>query len=211
MKEDVNKELEKDYYFSEKYVDKDRFVSYFWQNQLVRKLKNIKNILEIGAGNNIVHSILQKQGYSVKTLDINEKLSPDFSGSVCDMHGVPVNTFDIVLCAEVLEHLPFEDFIKSLNEIHRVTKKYAIISLPYWGYTFGIRFRLPFLGKKTFQYKISGIKNHEFNGQHYWEIGKKGYPVKKIKEQIEKSGFEIKNSFWDLDDPYHYYFVLEKI
>ena len=38
------------------------------------------------------------------------------------------NSFDLVICSEVLEHL--KDPGKSLKELHRVSRKYAILSVP---------------------------------------------------------------------------------
>ena len=85
------------------------------------------------------------------------------------------------------------------------------MSLPYWGYTFYFKLRLPVLGSRKIGFKINGFKKHQFNGQHYWEIGKHGYPLAKIKHEINKVGFKTIKAFWDIDDPYHYYFVLEKL
>jgi SAM-dependent methyltransferase len=38
--------------------------------------------------------------------------------------------FDLVLCCEMLEHLPFEVYPKALKEIERVAAKYIIVSVP---------------------------------------------------------------------------------
>jgi SAM-dependent methyltransferase len=42
----------------------------------------------------------------------------------------PDKTFDLVLCSEVLEHLPFSVYSKALAEIERVAAKYIIITVP---------------------------------------------------------------------------------
>ena len=39
--------------------------------------------------------------------------------------------FDVVVCLDVLEHIPYELIQKSLKEINRVSKKYAIISVAH--------------------------------------------------------------------------------
>jgi len=40
-------------------------------------------------------------------------------------------SFDLVLCCEVLEHLPDEMFRRTLDELARVSRKYILISVPY--------------------------------------------------------------------------------
>lgn len=206
-------ELNKNLYFQKNYLNKDRWVGYFWQTKLIQKYFSTQDkVLEIGVGTGMVANFL-KQNYNLITLDINSNLKPDLVASVEDLSAIGNNEHDGVLCAEVLEHLPFEKFEQSLNELKRVAKKYLIISLPYWGYTFGLKIKLPILGVKILKFKITGIKKHNFEKStagHYWEIGKKGYALKKIKNIFRKNNFKIMESFWDLDDPYHYYFVLEK-
>jgi SAM-dependent methyltransferase len=41
------------------------------------------------------------------------------------------SSFDLVLCCEVLEHLPDEMFRHTLDELRRVARKYILISVPY--------------------------------------------------------------------------------
>lgn len=194
-------------YFNE-YDDRDRWMSYWQQIESVISLRPAK-VLEIGIGNKTVTNYLRQQGIEVKTLDINEGLKPDFLASVIKMP-IADESFDEVLAAEILEHLPFEDFSKALSEIRRVSKKYAVISLPHWGWTFYLILKIPLLKKIQFFAKISGILNHHFNGEHYWEIGKRGYPFSKIKKEIEISGFKILKDFIMPDSPYHHFFILEK-
>jgi predicted SAM-dependent methyltransferase len=196
-------------YNSGLYMDKDRWVSYFWQTKLVKDLLKSGKILEIGVGSSVVTDYFRKN-YDLLTVDINKELNPDYTCSVEDLSVFPDNSFDLAVCAEVLEHLPFEKFEASILELKRVSKKYIIVSLPYWGYTFGLKLKLPLLGKRVLKFKISGTKKHLFNGQHYWEIGKKGFPGRRIIEKFTTCGLKMKKSFWDIDDPYHYYFILEK-
>ena len=206
-------DLNKKEYTKKVYLNKDRWVSYFWQTNLIHKYSvSGDKILEIGVGNNVVANFL-KENFELRTVDINSKLNPDIVNSVEDLSDIRDNSFDSILCAEVLEHLPFDKFEKSLSEIRRVSKKNIIISLPYWGYTFGIKVKLPVVGLKILKFKINGFKKHIFDKStagHYWEIGKKGYSLRKIKKVLRFAKLKILDSFWDLDDPYHYYFILEK-
>ena len=51
--------------------------------------------------------------------------------SVADIHHLPLedNSFDLVLCLEVLEHLP--DSAQGLRELLRVTRDYVLVSVPH--------------------------------------------------------------------------------
>lgn len=206
----MEKQTNKNSYQFERYCDLDRWSSYWHQIDEVLKLKP-ESVLEIGVGDKVLAGYL-KNNTSIKysSLDIAEDLSPDFIGSVDDIK-LDDNSFALVCAFEVLEHLPFDKFIKSLRELRRVSKKYVIISLPHWGRHFSFNLRLPYFKKISGQYKFAlwPIK-HEFNGQHYWEIGKRGYPLAKIKREIEAAGLKILKDYIAFNSPYHHFFILEK-
>lgn len=52
---------------------------------------------------------------------------------------------------------------------------------------------------------------HKFNGEHYWEIGKFGYPLSRIIKDIKIAGFNIKKTYRIFEVPYHRFFILEKV
>jgi hypothetical protein len=53
--------------------------------------------------------------------------------------------------------------------------------------------------------------SHHFNGQHYWEIGKAEYPLNRIIDDINNAGFKISKTYRIFENPYHRFFILEKI
>jgi len=95
------------------------------------------NILEIGiAGGFLRHCFKLFPQISLTSLDIAEDLRPDYVGSVTNMP-FEDSQFDVIVCGEVLEHLPFTDFLQAMKEIRKVARHKVIISLQDKRYHFG--------------------------------------------------------------------------
>jgi len=204
-------QVEPNHYFSKSYDSKERFISYWHQINEIIKL-NPKRVLEIGIGNGFVSKYLKERGINIITLDIDCRLQPDVVGSVTNIPFTD-KSFDVVACYEVLEHLPYENFHTSLCEIFRVSSSYAIISLPDVSRVYRIDVQIPKIGeiKRLFYLPRRKMPVHNFDGEHYWEMGKFGYPLKKIIEDIQRAGFEVKKTYRVFEFPYHRFFVLRKL
>jgi len=203
-------QVSQDHYYNLKYDTKERWMSYWYQVKEVLSFEP-QTVLEIGVGNMTVSDYLKKLGIKITTCDFDKNLNPDV---VADVKGLPFerNSFDVILCAEVLEHLPFENFYEALKELHRVSKKTVVITLPHFSITnlyFGIKL-IPFIPKKELSIKVDLPIKHEFLGEHYWEIGKSGYSLRKIENKIKESGFKIKKSYYPKENLFHHFFILIK-
>lgn len=192
------------------YDTKQRFASYWHQiNEMLELAPD--NTLEIGIGNSFVSDYLRKIKFNIITLDLDERLLPDVAASVTY---IPFKneSFDLVVCCEVLEHIPFQFFHKALSEIRRVTRNYAIISLPDCSRVYRIQIQIPKYGeiKKLIELPRLKIPKHKFDGEHYWEIGKYEYPLQKITDIITKTRFCIKKCYRVFEIPYHRFFILIK-
>ena len=209
IKKDILKpQVERSHYFASSYLTPGRIAVYSYQFSEIVKLKP-KSILEIGIGNGLLSFLLKQSGLDVTTLDFDASLKPDITASVTDIP-CPDNSFDVVACFEVLEHLPFDQFQKSLEEIKRVTKKYAIVSLP--DSKLACRFHIPILASKLlFELPLFFLPKHDFDGQHYWEINKKGYPLQKINRAIQETGFCVAKTYRFWEQSNNRIFVLEKM
>ena len=200
-----------EHYTNPSYDSKERFISYWHQINEIIAL-NPKEVLEIGIGNGFVYNYLKEKGIKIKTLDIDKNLNPDAAGSVL---GIPFidESFDVVVCCEVLEHLPYSEFSKALEEIHRVSRKHVVLSLPDVTTVYRINIELPRIKpiKKLIPHPFHRSPQHNFDGEHYWEIGKTDYPLKKIESDIEKSKFKILRTYRVFEFYYHRFFVLEKL
>ena len=206
---ELQKQVDKDYYSWTYYMDKERWVSYYHQISQFHKMKDCNSVLEIGAGLDVNKKHFEEflPHVEYKTLDIAEDLNPDFVGSA---HQIPLpdKSFDAVVAFEILEHIPFEQFETALTEIKRVARKRVVISLPHFGPPIKFLLKIPFLPELRFAFKIPYYRKHVFNGQHYWEIGKKGYPVERLRT-IFKKHFTLVDDFVPFENQYHHFFILE--
>jgi ubiquinone/menaquinone biosynthesis C-methylase UbiE len=201
-------QVKKNHYNFSKYSHPDRWVSYFHQLREVLDF-NPQSILEVGVGDKTFGSFLKNNtSISYTSVDVAPDLMPDVLGSVTSLP-FEDKSFDVVCVFEVLEHLPYDDFDKSLKEIYRVSKKYVVISLPHFGPRFQIFIKIPLIPELRISWKVPFYKKHVFNGEHYWEIGKKGYSLNKIIGDLEKK-FKVIKNFVPFESQYHHFFVLEK-
>ena len=203
-------QVEQKHYFNKTYDSKGRFISYWHQiNEIINLPHNI--VLEIGIGNGFVSKYLKDRKINVKTLDIDKRLNPDIVGSVLDIPFAS-ESFDVVTCYELLEHLPYENFNKALSEIFRVSKFYAVLSIPDSGRVYQLYLHIPKVGiiKKLIPLPRLKKLNHKYDGQHFWEIGKAGYPLDKITDDNQKTGFKIEKTYRVFENAYHTFFILYK-
>lgn len=199
----------KEHYRGGSYSFQDRWNSYWHQLDLVRAL-HPSTVLEVGVGEGVVARELRARRIEVTTLDIAQDLQPDVLGSVT-MIPLPDDTYDVVLAAEVLEHIQFEDVPQALREIARVSRSCVVIGLPHPGYVFSIIFKVPLLPRIEFFIQIPFFwKHHQFNGEHYWELGKRGFPVRRFVRVAHNVGLKLVSCQKFADDPGHRFFVFEK-
>ena len=189
------------------YITKGRWISFWHQIDEVVKL-NPKNVLEIGVGSRVFMLFLQHLNISFKSVDIDPLLRPDYVASVMKLP-IKDNLFDVVTCFQVLEHLPFDNFIPALREIARVSSKHVILSLPdaqcVWTYSIhvpkiqNVCFHLP--RPQWSAPKSSVCKDH------LWEINMKIAPLKRIIKCIEDAKLALIKTYRVPENPYHRFFI----
>ena len=95
---------------------------------------DVKTILDVGCGNGAITNVLGEK-YLVTGIDRSEKaLSFVKTNKIkAEASDLPFadNSFDLVFCSEVLEHLPEDVFQKTIDELKRVAGKYIMISVPF--------------------------------------------------------------------------------
>jgi ubiquinone/menaquinone biosynthesis C-methylase UbiE len=134
-------------------------------------------------------------GVSVTVLDIDPDLEPDIQASVENMP-LKENAFDVSVCCQVLEHLPFERFTVALKEIRRVTRSHLVLSLPDNNRFFNFKLQLGSFNNALqgsiprLRPKPIGKSRYDQMG-HFWEIGFRGYGLSKVKTVISDSGWRL--------------------
>lgn len=171
-----------------------------------------KSVLEIGPGPGIVTATLRQMGFMVRTLDLDPDIRPDYLLSATDENITSkIDHIDLIIASEIFEHVKYDDFVKSCGKL-RVLARFMILTLPDTNeksLSFGTRIRLPLLNSLSFLWKLRfGTVRHAFDGEHYWEIGKKGFPAKRIRKDIIEQGWNIKREYVNIDNPYHRFFIL---
>lgn len=199
-------QVDKTQYNFEKYAFEGRFVSYYWQLKEVLAL-NPTSVLEVGVGDCMFGSFIKNNtAVSYTSIDIAEDLRPDVVGSILELPFAD-KSFDVVCAFEVLEHLPFEQFDRALAELARVARTHIVISVPHFGPMISFSLKIPFVPQIRVALKIPFPKKHVFNGQHYWELGKRGYPASLIRSKLSIHGGIVRD-FVPFGSPYHHFFIL---
>jgi 2-polyprenyl-3-methyl-5-hydroxy-6-metoxy-1,4-benzoquinol methylase len=206
------KALTKDAYFNSDYAKVKQLDSQLNQFTEIYRLKP-KTVLEIGPGNGFLTHLLRSFNIDVTTFDINPNLEPDVVGNILklDQH-FPDGSFDLVIAAEVLEHVEYRHFRDALKLLQSVTKKNAIITLPRAFHTIidlQFKWKVFFSRPRKIGLFIKRPRT-EITEIHHWEIDhSKATRLSKIRQEM-KAIFQIQNDYTFRRNRYHHFFILEK-
>jgi ubiquinone/menaquinone biosynthesis C-methylase UbiE len=172
----------------------------FWERRYHRKKASIVNavlrsifrqndlVLDAGCGTGELSLIAQNMGGHVVSVDFTKsylkRVPKNIENRVCaSLNCLPFKTtaFDIVMCADVIEHLPECD--KVLKELKQVSLRSAILTTPCQGVfrvIFGKLFpkRLEYLDKKVGHirtFSLSGL--YQKLVEQGWNVGCQSYFV----------------------------------
>jgi hypothetical protein len=198
-----------DFYDFQSYVTFERWSSYWYQ--IVATLRyRPASVLEIGVGLGVTTQVLRGAGVAVTTCDFDPALKPDVVGDVRKLDQlVAPKSVDMVCAFQILEHIPFEDFEPAVAKLAGIARRHVVISLPQWGRPVELRARL-LKNRFTLHFarRLYHRKDWKFDGQHYWEVGAKGYPPERIHEALSRQ-LRVLRSYVCPDNSYHYFFECE--
>jgi predicted SAM-dependent methyltransferase len=195
-------------------VNLSSFVNAGYAYRDLQKFSDVRKILIIGPGQGLDTQVLKWRMYEVATLDIDETFKPDVLGSVHDLSMFADGSFDAVLVSHVLEHLAVPYLDRCLQELARVGR-YCLIYLPVAGRHFQVRLSMGIRGIDlsyiidVFNYfhRPDGVTPRYCAGQHYWELGMRGFQVADLVRRFEKY-FEVILRYRNRDWNPSYNFVL---
>lgn len=201
-------------HYALKYFRGGRIFSYAHQIDTVLSFEP-KRVLEVGAGAGVVAAALRAMGIEVTTVDVQPELEPDIVGSVTELP-IDDKAFDVALCCQVLEHLPFDQFVPALRELRRIANQGATISLPDVTRRGFVAAKLPkirpFRVDWTFpQLWPKAMPPSRFEGSgHYWEIGFRGYPSARVRDAIAGAGWTVASNWRVPELPWHHFYRLTR-
>lgn len=199
-------------YFSKQYFSMAQLCSLIHQFNDVMRLEP-KRVLEVGPGNGFLSVLLRKAGVEVTTVDINPELSPDIVSSISDLPlCLPPDTYCLVVCAEVLEHLPFSEFLPSI----RILRQYApslYLTLPQYRQWWGFSGWVSLLGRSRLLNvgcKIRRNKPLDDGHVHFWELDQTPEVSRSRISKILRNEYpQVTGGAFKLNK-YHEYFICQQ-
>lgn len=203
-------QVDPEHYEFGSYLSPERWASY-WHQVAEVAAGRPKDALYVGVGDDIVPSLLEKQGIAVRRFDFDARLQPDYAGDVRDIGRlVPARSVDVVACCQVLEHLPFEHFEPTLRALCGVARRRVVVSLPYCHRTLAsLRLKLPKVPLVDVALRLPRFwKRWTFDGEHHWEIGVRGHSRRQVERIVRRVSPRFR-SFHVPGNPYHLFFVID--
>lgn len=200
------------------YMSDERWSSYFRQIDEIKKIeineKRSINVCIVGVGDGLIPRLIQYFcNCTITTYDYDKELLPDITGDILELSKRVNDCFDVIVCCQVLEHIPYAEFEKSLAEIEACLNHNGkcIMSLPDSGCDLGVGLMTPVWSAcKRFRFCKWWKKNWNYNGEHYWEINAtRAYSLRTVTKVIKKF-FIIEKNYLVANNLYHRFFVLSK-
>lgn len=161
-----------------------------------------KKVLEVGEGSGVIRKVMREYVEKYDTVDVNTALFPTFISDVREKINNIENSYDCVIAADILEHIPFDDVPKALENIHSylTDEGFALITIPHRASHFLFMsptniphaFRVPtgFLSPGAF-YRRFIKRKIWIDPNHKWEIGDGYHTIDDVTRVMKNTGFKI--------------------
>jgi SAM-dependent methyltransferase len=94
----------------------------------------INSVVDVGCGDGLLTNQLLGKFERVLGIDISREAlkhvkTEKLQANIDDLP-LPCQSFDLTICSEVIEHLPYPVYEKSLLELQRIASKYLLVTVP---------------------------------------------------------------------------------
>lgn len=191
------------------YMHMSRWACYYMQIKRVLQLQPT-TVLEIGPGDGVFGWYMKKNGVEYSSCDHAGDIDSTYKADLgTELLPIPDKSFDVVCAFQVLEHIPFDVVPQALTEIHRVSKRYVFLDIPEYSFHVQLLMKVPGIPLLAKHFTIPRPTPHTFDGFHHWEISKRGYSRKRVREVLAQY-FTIVEEFTIIQNPKERFFLLEK-
>lgn len=194
-------------YLQPSYLTPKRMSSYGYQYKLAIET-NARSFLNIGSPNSVLKHLLELQNLHVIDLDIDYNTKPDVNAALPHLPFFN-KSIEVVMCFQVLEHMPFDMLASSLLELKRVTEKFILLSLP--DRTTTKREKIKYQVYKIFKHPFEWDKYKPIpiDPEHFWEIGQGNITESMVLEVIRQNHLNVSSHFRNVLSLYHHFFVIK--
>jgi 2-polyprenyl-3-methyl-5-hydroxy-6-metoxy-1,4-benzoquinol methylase len=181
------------------YYSAKRIVHQWTQLDLLARTE-ARRVLEIGPAYGLVTAMLANAGYDVTTLDqvARQFASPaphHIEADIQRLDASRIAGYDAVLACEILEHIDWDSVPGVLRVLHDSGAGHLIVSVPYMAFQITLDL---YLNARTVRHYFSMKKllsrrafAREPPGGHQWEIGYRGYRLRRWEDVLRGSGWRI--------------------
>jgi len=126
--------MNKNYYEQKELWDRELTPQEIERIDIVKKYipDNVETLLDAGCGNGAISNYLE--GFDITAMDRSKEALQYVKNEAIlgSLDNLPFedNSFDMIMCSDVLEHLPDDVYKKTIKEFKRVSKKYILIISP---------------------------------------------------------------------------------
>lgn len=194
-------------YLRPSYLTPKRMSSYGYQYKLAVETNAI-SFLNIGSPNPILKHLLELQNLHVIDLDLDLNTKADVNAALPHLP-FSDKSIEVVMCFQVLEHMPFDMLACSLKELKRVAQQFILLSLPDRTISKGERLKYQVYKRFKRPFEWSKYKPLPVDREHFWEIGQFNVTESAILKVISQDHLTVSSHFRNVLYPYHHFFVIK--